>query len=321
MNNRVCQWIVRNSEIPACGLLLSLLFVLHITSLHHKGLTTDEPLHYQYGDRVLQSSLRRTGALDSSTMPFSALHATTSQSLAIIGNKSGFSVDRSWVAQIKRGRYTTITLSLFLASYVFIWSYQLYGRRGALLSLSLYVFDPNFLAHGQLVTADLPAALMITMALYHFWQFLKLGGKKLALLSAATLGLSQLAKYSCFYLYPIFLLIGAIYRRSATRAESAYPVGAATRFSRMRRWPLVTGLFAGVSILVINLGFGFDGFGTPLSKYTFKDAFFKRFRRHRSSLMSPSIAGALSPRIGSMQIRGEEWDMLGETFTWPESSG
>ena len=38
---------------------------------------------------------------------------------------------------------------------------------------------------------------------------------------------------------------------------------------------LVSALFAGVSILIINLGFGFDGFGTPLSKYTFKDAFFK----------------------------------------------
>ena len=83
----------------------------------------------------------------------------------------------SWIAQIKRGRYATIALSLFLALYVLKWSYELYGRKGALLSLSLYVFDPNLLAHGQLVTADLPAALMMTMALYYFWHFLKLGGK------------------------------------------------------------------------------------------------------------------------------------------------
>jgi hypothetical protein len=37
---------------------------------------------------------------------------------------------------------------------------------------------------------------MTTMALYHFWHFLKLGGKQRALFSAVTLGLSQLAKYS-----------------------------------------------------------------------------------------------------------------------------
>ena len=99
------------------------------------------------------------------------------------------------------------------------WSYDLYGRNGALLSFGLYVFDPNVLAHGQLVTVDLPAALMTTIALYHFWRFLKLGGNGRALLSATTLGLSQLAKYSCVYLYPIFLVTGAIYRRSREAAE------------------------------------------------------------------------------------------------------
>ena len=113
MNNRICQWVVSNWDIPVCGILLSLLLLLHITSLRHKGLTTDELLHYQYGDRVLHSSLRRTGALDSSTMPFSGLHATTSQLLAIIGNTSGFSVDTSWVAQIKRGRTRQLSFRSF----------------------------------------------------------------------------------------------------------------------------------------------------------------------------------------------------------------
>ena len=120
-------------------------------------------------------------------------------------------MDTSWNGQIKRGRYATIVLSLLLALYVSRWSYELYGRKGALLSLSLVVFDPNLLAHGELVTADLPAALMTTMALYHFWQFLKFGGKGRALLSAVALGLSQLAKYSCIYLYPIFLVIAVLY--------------------------------------------------------------------------------------------------------------
>jgi Dolichyl-phosphate-mannose-protein mannosyltransferase len=211
-------------------------------------------------------------------MPFSSLHAMTSESIAILANTSGFSVDTSWVAQIKRGRYATIILSLFLALYVFVWSYQLYGRQGALLSLSLYVFDPNFLAHGQLVTADLPAALMITIALYHFWRFLKVGGKERALLSATTLGLSQLAKYSCVYLYPIFLVTGAIYQRSRIAAQSGKCTWHRNPIWSVRRWSIITALFAVVNIVIINVGFGFDGFGTPLSKYNFKDSFFKRLQ-------------------------------------------
>jgi hypothetical protein len=155
--NRFYQWVLRHWAIPACGALLAVLLVLHFTSLRHKEVTYDEPTHYYYGYRVLQGAPRRTGAINSSTMPFSSLHAMTSECLAVLRNTLGFSVDTSWNGQIKRGRYATIVLSLLLALYVSRWSYELYGRKGALLSLSLVVFDPNLLAHGELVTADLPA--------------------------------------------------------------------------------------------------------------------------------------------------------------------
>ena len=44
----------------------------------------------------------------------------------------------------------------------------------------------------------------------------------------------------------------------------------------LRHWSIATVFFAAVSIVTINLGFGFDGFGTPLSRYALKDPFFKR---------------------------------------------
>ncbi len=260
------------------GALLAVLLLIHITSLRHKELTTDEPLHYHYGYRVLHGMPRRTGAIDSSTMPFSGVHAMTSGTLAVIARTVGIPADMSPNGQVKRGRYATIALSLLLALYVLKWSYELYGRNGALLSLSLYVFDPNLLGHGQLVTADLPAALMITVALYHFWQFLKLGGKRRALLSAVTLGLSQLAKYSCIYLYPIFLVIAAIYCRSTPAAEAVRPSRWPRLLCVLLCWTGVTAFFAAVSILMINLGFGFNGIGTPLSGYTLNDPVFKKLQ-------------------------------------------
>jgi hypothetical protein len=275
MSNQLWQRIARRWRLIVTGALLTVLPVIHITSLRHKELTTDEPLHYEYGYRVLHGSPQRTrGALDASTMPFSSVHAITSESLAAIARAVGVPIDMSPSGAPKRGRYATIALSLLLAVYVCKWSYELYGHNGALLSLSLFVFDPNLLAHGQLVTADLPAALMTTMALYHFWRFLKLGGKARALVSAATLGASQLAKYSCIYLYPIFLMIAAIYRWSTMPAQ-------ATRSSWQHgliRASSVTTLFAAVSILIINLGFGFNSIGTPLSGYALKDPFFKELQ-------------------------------------------
>jgi dolichyl-phosphate-mannose-protein mannosyltransferase len=278
MNSLVRQRIAMPGWLTVCGALFAVLLLTQMMSLRHKGLTTDEPLHYQYGYRVLEGTPGRTSALNASTMPFSSVHAMTSMNLAVLARTAGIPLDTSWNGQMKRGRYATIALSLLLALYVLRWSYELYGRNGALLSLSLYVFDPNLLAHGQLVTADLPAALMTTMALYHFWHFLRLGGKGQAILSAMTLGLSQLAKYSCVYLYPIFLVIAAFYCRSTPVAEAAKHSRWHSLTWNLRHWSIAIVFFAAVSIVTINLGFGFDGFGTPLSRYALKDPFFKKLQ-------------------------------------------
>src|SRR5947208_5326890 len=247
------QWIATTGWLAVCGALLAVLLLTETTSLHHKGLTTDEPLHYEYGYRVLNGAPERTNALNSSTMPFSSVHAMTSINLAIFARTTGLPLDTSWGGQIKRGRYATIALSLLLALYVLKWSYELYGRNGALLALALYVFDPNLLAHGQLVTADLAAAFMTTVALYYFWRFLKLRGTGRAFLSATTLGLSQLAKYSCIYLYPIFFLIAAVYRRSSPASAGAGLDSGHHVIPAACRSLLMIILFAAVSIVTINL--------------------------------------------------------------------
>src|SRR5947208_2300204 len=122
--------------------------------------------------------------------------------------------------------------------------------------------------------AVLPADLMTTMALIHFWRFRKLGGKGRALMSAVTLGVSQLAKYSCVYLYPIFLMIATIYRRSARAADAARP----SLQHRLIWASSVIAVFAAVSILMINLGFGFNRIGTSLSGYALKDSFFHKLQ-------------------------------------------
>jgi Dolichyl-phosphate-mannose-protein mannosyltransferase len=311
MSSRAWQWIAIPEWVMVCGTLLTVFVLINVASLRHKGLTTDEPLHYQYGYRVLTGAPDRTSVLNSSTMPFSSVHAMSSINLAVLAQTAGFPLDTSWSGQVKRGRYATIALALLLAVYVLKWSYELYGRNGALLSLSLYVFDPNLLAHGQLVTADLPAALMTTMALYHFWHFLKLGGKQRALFSAVTLGLSQLAKYSCVYLYPIFFATAATYCHFTPATEEAGPGRSHSLTWNVCRWLIVMVFFAAVSIVTINLGFDFDGIGTPLSGYTVKDPFFKK-------LQATPIVGNLPLPLPVPYLQGLDLvkfeESMGQTF-------
>lgn len=297
MSSRLWQWIARQGWLIVCGTLLIALLLIQTTRLRYIGLTNDEAVHYEYGYRVLYGAPERTSAINSSTMPFSSVHVMTSMNLAVLARTTGFPLNTSWPGQIMRGRYATIALSLLLALYVVKWSYELYARRGALLSLSLYVFDPNLLAHGQLVTADLPAALMTIMALYHFWHFLKFGGKRRAFFSAVTLGLSQLAKYSCVYLYPIFLAVAAIYCRFRPVTEGVKPGQSHCLTWSVRHWSMAITFFAAVSIVIISLGFAFNGVGTPLWRYDLKDPLFK-------TLQAVPIVGNLPLPLSVPYVQG-----------------
>src|SRR5205085_4013888 len=118
MTSRIRQLVATPGWLSVCGALFAVLLLILMTSLHHKGLTTDEPLHYEYGYRVLNGAPERTNALNSSTMPFSSVHAMTSGNLALVASMVGISPGASWSDQLKRGRYATIALSLLLALYV-----------------------------------------------------------------------------------------------------------------------------------------------------------------------------------------------------------
>ncbi|MBK9054215.1 MAG: phospholipid carrier-dependent glycosyltransferase [Chloroflexi bacterium] len=67
------------------------------------------------------------------------------------------------------GRLATIWLTLLLGALVYRWGRQLHSPTAGLMALALLVLDPNILAHGQLVTSDLPLTLFMVMAVYGFW--------------------------------------------------------------------------------------------------------------------------------------------------------
>ena len=238
---------------------LAIFALLCILSIRHLNLTYDEDCHYGYGQRILLHHPAHLEILDYTKMPFDAINVGCSQAVThfVILNDP-----------VKAGRYATIIAGMILAFYVFQWSYQLYGAVPALFSLFLFSFDPNIIAHSRLVTLDLYVALMMTVSLYYFWRFLKLGGWKNGLISALVLGISQSAKYTCLALYPLCFLIGMV------KYVESY-----CEFKRQRDYKSIRtltiklfaygGMFIAVGILMINVSFGFVRTGTLLKNYRF----------------------------------------------------
>jgi Dolichyl-phosphate-mannose-protein mannosyltransferase len=245
------------------GGLLTVFVILAGGSSQRVTHTFDEGAHYSYGRQIL--ALNASRGSDNSKMPFSILNV-------LPGKVAGWIWPHTWGRRresITLGRFATVACGVLLGWLVFRWSRALYGPAAGLLSLTLYVFEPNILAHAGLVTTDLYAAWMMTVAVWSFWRFLNYVGPhvwRMATLSALLVGLAQHAKFSAMFLVIILPLIALGHAApdlwALLRAGQLRVVG-----RRLGRAVQFTALYVVVGLLVVNVGY--LGLGT-----------FKPFRDH-----------------------------------------
>lgn len=296
----VLRWGRREFRLKKAALLkavfLSLLAVfllLNLGSIRYKSMTTDEPRHFLYGQNILNLDSDR---FDDSKMPFSALNALPAKFAKLLPS------DRlsTFLEKPQTGRIVTMLFSTGVAYFVYRWSRSLYGLVPGLFSLILYVFDPNIIAHSRLVTTDVYALGMIFLSLYTFWLFSQQPNWKYATLSAVTLGLSQLAKYTSAYLYLILALL-VIIRNLPASIENLR----AKNYAAIKRtlkvgfgWLL---FFLLISLAIINAGFLFNRTFTPLRDYTFRSELFQTIQRKLSPL------GFLPLPVPYPYVEGLDW--------------
>jgi len=163
------------------------------------------------------------------------------------------------------GRIPIVVLALCLGVLVFKWGFELYGVGAGLLGLTLYVFDPNILAHARLATTDLGVTLFTFLAIYRLWRFFQRPTGINLLFCGVALGLALLSKYSALLLFPTFALLGLIYWRAHRQR-----LGQEGQESIDRLWSwqdirlqshcdfaFTMGLIFVVSVLVVIAGYGF----------------------------------------------------------------
>ena len=99
-------------------------------------------------------------------------------------------------ALLLRSRAAIALLGVATGLLVFLWSRQLFGLSGALLSLTLFTFCPSMLAHGGLATSDMAATLFFPAAVYALWRLLHRVSLGTILLAGACLAGLFLSKMS-----------------------------------------------------------------------------------------------------------------------------
>ena len=105
------------------------------------------------------------------------------------------------------GRAMIALLGVALGLLVYIWSREIFGAGGALLSLLLFVFCPNMLAHGALTTGDMATALFLLLSVFYLWKFFNDPRAIYFLLAALAVAGLCLCKASFVIIVPIVVLL------------------------------------------------------------------------------------------------------------------
>jgi hypothetical protein len=110
------------------------------------------------------------------------------------------------------GRIPMILVAAVGATATFLWARDLFGPVAGLLALVLYAFCPNLLAHGMLVTTDVPLAAFTVLTLYLFWKRGKNPTGFSDFITGLALGAAMASKFSGALL-PLIILAFCLVRK------------------------------------------------------------------------------------------------------------
>lgn len=283
-------------RVAAVGTLLLLHYALAANSLVRENPTIDEVVHLPAGLSYWQTGqfrmyphnpplIKLVAALPllSAGVNSAPLYQSPSWT-AEPPNKAGFA---HLFAQLEPGRYFELftrarllipLFSIVGALTVYAWSRRLFGEGAGLFSLALYATCPNILAHARLVTTDAGATALGVAATYLFWSYLHDPTWRRATIAGLVLGLAQLSKFSMILLlglWPALWLARTVAGRRVPglgrRVFRAVGHGA---------WILT------LMVLLIDVGYGFEGVGRPLGRFTFTSSTLTKVR-DRPAFRSP----------------------------------
>ncbi|HEV7500935.1 MAG TPA: glycosyltransferase family 39 protein [Vicinamibacteria bacterium] len=201
------------------------------------------------------------------------------------------------------GRLPIVALAMVLAVSVFWWARRAWGAPAGFLALVLCVLDPDVLAHGHLVTNDLPVVLFVFLAVIAFERLVRRVTVGRTIAVALAVGAAFATKFSAFALPPILAALALVV---AWRPEPlAVAIGPARAVEgRGRKLAILAGLLAVIGLLALGVVWAAYGFHNALTPDPTVDAF---MHAHDAPPANPVL------RIGARLTRGH---LLPEAWVW-----
>jgi hypothetical protein len=219
--------------------LLAVSAALAVTSLLGDSFTFDETghltagfSHVYLGDFRLQPEHPPLAKLLAALPLLSMDHNWAPPDAEDWRESATWQIARTWLFERADGerllipaRCVMVALLLVTNLLVYLTAWRLFGRNAGLLALMLAALSPTLLAHGRLVTTDLPAALAVTLALLSVARVLaRFTWWRLAL-AVIGVGVLPLTKTSALIALPALLtmFLAAIFWKGSTRLGASLP--------------------------------------------------------------------------------------------------
>jgi tetratricopeptide (TPR) repeat protein len=159
-----------------------------------------------------------------------------------------------------RTRMAAATLGLAAASLVFVAAYEMFGAVPALLALLLFVFEPNLIAHGSLVTTDMGMTLFLFATVYAFYRYVRKPSWSRLVVTGVAGGLALATKHSGVLCLPILPLLALF---EVLRKDTSSKLGEGGRGKHALRLAASLVAIGLISIAVLWASYGFRFHSRP----------------------------------------------------------
>ncbi len=117
----------------------------------------------------------------------------------------------NWAQDILfRARMAASVFTVLLGLLIFLAGREMFGAVAGWFALALYVFDPNFLAHGAMVTTDVGISCFLFAGVYAFYRYAKSPSLGRLLVAALATGLALAAKHTGILLFVMLLAMAIL---------------------------------------------------------------------------------------------------------------
>ena len=176
-----------------------------------------------------------------------------------LGFQFFYKLDNPLGTMLWAGRAMIALFSVATGWLVFWWARRLHGAAGALLAAVLFVFSPEMLAHGAMITSDMPACFCFLAVVTAFWVMLHRLSAGTWMTFGLALGALALAKFSAPLILLMLVVLLAVRLAAGGELTMAWPWNS-TVIGRWRQAAALGGATltaAALAILLVWASYGF----------------------------------------------------------------